>query len=497
MKRQITASFLALCMLASLTACGGSEVSTDTTAPSSADAVTETPDPLAGLDFGGETINVLVGAVDYDTQIGSYMMIIHEEEQTGDVVQDAVYDRNMAVEELLNVKFNFTKNNDTYKTIGNSLSTLILAGDSSYDYVIHDLYPLATLSVDGHFMNVYNSKYMDFSQPYWYENYMRSTSFDSDEKCYLLAGDYFLDVLRSAYAMYVNQELFEQANGSMDDLYQLVFDGKWTIDQFLSYIKNAYRDVNGSTDKDNEDIYGFTTYGYWAPTIPWVISADPTFLKYDSDGTPSFAMNNERSVKILEKLNQVFWNEASFNVATVAGVSPGERITTIFTDGQSMFSGYHRVKSLDIFRDVNFGIGLVPYPKLDESQERYITSSHDITNVGVIPITCTKFEIVDAALEALNRASAETVIPAYYEIALKDKYTRDESSAQMLDLIKNNIDHVFSVAFNSYCNNLPLKQTFSKLIEGNSNDFASAYAAAEPLASEKLAELWNAFKSGK
>ena len=40
-----------------------------------------------------------------------------------------------------------------------------------------------------------------------------------------------------------------------------------------------------------------------------------------------------------------------------------------------------------------------------------------------------------AVIETLMCESVNTVLPAYYEIMLKGKYSRDEESSEMLDLI--------------------------------------------------------------
>jgi len=38
-------------------------------------------------------------------------------------------------------------------------------------------------------------------------------------------------------------------------------------------------------------------------------------------------------------------------------------------------------------------------------------------------------------LEVLSNKSSKTIIPAYYDVALKTKYARDDESSEMLDLI--------------------------------------------------------------
>ena len=41
-------------------------------------------------------------------------------------------------------------------------------------------------------------------------------------------------------------------------------------------------------------------------------------------------------------------------------------------------------------------------------------------------------------LEAISRESKKQLVPAYYDVALQGKITRDEDSKEMLDLIFNN-----------------------------------------------------------
>ena len=143
--------------------------------------------------------------------------------------------------------------------------------------------------------------------------------------------------------------------------------------------------------------------------------------------------------------------------------------------------------------DIEFGI--LPYPKMDEAQENYITSSHDTANVGAIPMTCGKADTMGAVLEVLARESAEDVVPAYYETALKVKYARDDQSSRMLDIIRYNISEVFPIAFGNYCNNLPLGYAFSNPLTGKKTDFVSNYVKYEAKAQTKLDELWEAFNS--
>ena len=491
--KRLIALFLAVVMAAAaFVSCGDSagEQTGDTaeTADTAA-AETEPVDPFADMDFGGEEIRMMIANRVRDGMIGSQNTIIHGEELTGEVVNDAVYNRNILVEEKLNIKLAFTENEESHDTIGASITQLLTAGDDAYDLVIHELFPLATLSVQNSFINVFDLPYLDFSKSYWYESYMSDVSFASEDQRYILAGDYFLDILRTAHALYFNKDRYRDLYGDPEDLYDLVLEGDWTHDVFLQYSEGAYQDANGDGTRDAEDLYGFSTYGYWGPVIPWIIGADVNFLAYKSDGAPYFALNDERSIKLVESLMRVYRGDGAYDYQA--------NYESAFLNGSSLFGGYLRVASMEVFRDMEADLGILPIPKLDDSQANYITSSHDTTNVGVIPVTCSKLDTLAAVLEVLSIESAASVIPAYYETSLKTKYVRDDQSAQILDIIRQNISCVFPVAFGNYCENMPLYYAFSYLLQNSSTDFVSNYVKYEDKAQAKLDALWEAFSSAK
>ncbi|MBQ7298959.1 MAG: hypothetical protein IJW77_03860 [Clostridia bacterium] len=448
------------------------------------------PHPYEEYDFEQQEFRILVSGTGYDGQQASIYTIVHDEETTGDIVREAVYKRNLSVEELLNVKLVFTESSDSYNDITNTLTNMISAGDDAYELVIHDLFPLAAMSVNNYFANVLDIEHLDFSQPYWYEDFMKDISFQSKEKRYLLAGDYFLDILRSSHALYVNKDMFTNLYDSTDVLYEHVLNGTWTQECFLTYIADTYQDLNGDGTQDASDRYGYCYPSMWGPMIPWVVSSDITYLDYSEDGTPMFAMNNERSVLLLERLNTIFHHQSSYNHGQNSSES-----TTAFINGNALFAGYHRVSSLELFRDMEIDIGILPYPKMDEGQDDYITSVHDTTNVGIIPNTCTKSDMLGVVLEVLSMETEKTVIPAYYETALKVKYARDDQSSQMLDIIRYHIDDVFPVAFNGYCSSVPLEKAFCIPLQKKSTDFVSNYKRNEKYAQSKLDDLWEAFSS--
>ena len=96
-------------------------------------------------------------------------------------------------------------------------------------------------------------------------------------------------------------------------------------------------------------------------------------------------------------------------------------------------------------RDMNDDYGFLPVPKYDETCEKYYTMVGAGNHMPCIPKTTSDPERTSIILEALAAEGYRTVIPAYYEVALQRKYTRDTESADMLDIIKDG--RVFDIGY--------------------------------------------------
>lgn len=509
MNNKSTAWLLSLLLLAgaAMTACADTaDTETDTgaaqnTANAETDAETSEPDPFAEFDYGGDSVRIFT-SINVASGVGNSNYLIEgPEEETGDIVNDSAYKRNRTVEELLNVDLVFTQVDDDYNACAGTISKFIMAGEDIYDIVINDLFPLAGLSLEGKFLNIADAPYIDTTQSYWYEGYMSQLSLDGGAHQYILAGDFFIDVLRSAHALYFNKSMLADFYDDGDVLYNEVLNNTWTYDKMLSYIEDMYQDLNGNGKQDKEDRFGLAVMQVWGPSIPFIISADLEYVTLNSDGTMSLAMNNERSVTLLEKLNEIFYSTGTgigsdVSPCLFAGSSdPDGDTTNLFKEGRALFLGYNRLGSFDYLRDMKDEVGILPYPKFEEKQENYISSSHDTTEIGVIPVTTSKFDMTCAVLEVLNRETQKIVLPAYYETGLKVKYSRDDMSSKMIDIIHDNIGGSFALAYSSSCSNVFMQASFYTPLIAKKTDFVSNYVKMEKAAQKNVDKMVEAFNA--
>lgn len=487
MKKRFLYLFLAALMLL-LPACSqppGGKSDPDSTTGGSAEQSTEAIDKLAGYNYNGKEFRVLTSINSSEGVItNSNYMIEGTEEINGESVNDAVYKRNNDVKDLLGINFKYTPMDADYDTVQAKISKAVLSGSDDYDLVINDIRTLANLSLQNMFLNFKQNPIFDLSQSYWYKDFMDDISI-GNEKEFLLAGDYFIDILRNCHSMFLNKTMLEEVQaGRTEELYKLILDGKWTLEEFMKLIKPFLVDLDGNGTFDKKDQYGFFCVGTWGSAMPFMMAADTDVITKDADGWPVLTINNPKSTKLHELLTTLFLTDSGASSKFL-----GNELITEFQNRRSLICGYQRLSALQTLRDMKDEVVVLPYPKLDLLQEKYVTSSHDTIEIGAIPSTTPNFDMICVVLEALNRETKHSVIPIYYEQSLKIKYTRDELSAQMIDLIHDNQRNVFPVAYSEQLVGL------LTLYDVTTNkNFSSAYEKLAPQVEKKLAEAIEAIQ---
>ena len=104
--KKLFAFLLSAAMLIGATACGNetpSDTTTENTTSASTDESADNTPAIfkKGLNFNGDTVTLLVRSGNIDE--------IYASDETGDIVNDAIYKSRLAVEEKLNLKFNFVE----------------------------------------------------------------------------------------------------------------------------------------------------------------------------------------------------------------------------------------------------------------------------------------------------------------------------------------------------------------------------------------------------
>ncbi|MGN1128277.1 MAG: extracellular solute-binding protein, partial [Candidatus Flemingiibacterium sp.] len=429
-----------------------------------------------GLKFEGKTVNVIVG----DTGTSSNDIW---SEQTGDVVDDAVYNRNLAVSERLGVTIEYEAiDNSGGGKIAKTMKENVLAGDEPYQLGFDNQYYTTSYALEGVYYNLLNMKYIDTSAPYYSQGFIEAATLHNT--LFYIAGDATLGQTTSSYVTFFNKKLAETWLPDTD-LYQTVRDGKWTWDNFGEMIKNIYSDTNGDGKRDMEDFYGYACSYTTSPLDAILPSCDIRIAEVDKDGNINLTLNSERTVNMYEMLDNLF--NKNNGVIHNGGTGEDRDITWgKFTNSQSVFY-IHRLSSAESeLRDFADPYGLLPIPKYDEAQEEYYTIPHDMYSIIIVPSNCSDPDLVGAFIEELNYESYKYVTPAYFETALKSKYLDGNDDAEMYDILVAGKRFDPAVIYSNYTGNL---SWVSRKVFQNEQSFASYYASIETSAKEKLAEV--------
>lgn len=398
---------------------------------------------LSELDFNGYNLLINCSTNEAEWPTGS-IYLMNQEEETGDLVQDLVLRRNKDIEEALNLTVSWSTKDLIYYDVEKTIIKEINSGDHLADLYINDQFGLSKIMIEGGFRNIYDlaeeDSYFDFTADGWYTDYMDELSILKGAR-YLLAGDYFIDVLRASHVMYFNKNLMVELSEGYDELYQHVFNGTWTYDVFLDYFKDIYKDLNNNGKRDPEDVYGFTSMPSWGAL--YFCTTDCATVSYDENGIPYVDPTTERTSQLVDKLLS-FWPMIGFREAAA---------NTEFYSGNIMFSSWLKISDMERAEARNMdGIGIIPYPKLDDKQKDYRTLVHNTAEVGAVPVTAPDEAMapLSAYLQAVTQYSSKYIMPAYYETALKVKYVQDNESAKVLDIIKAGITAPFEYTYSSY-----------------------------------------------
>ena len=484
MPKKILSSLLAALTAASvLAACGESAdkpVSDDapsngvsqTAAETDAPETTRTPNNLpADLDFGGEEFTQAI----FSWQGYNYYFFAVEE--NGDVMNDALYRRKMRVEENLNVKIN-TILYANFEEENAAVKKTISAGEDAYDQIfLHCISGVSSLSSGGFLYNADNLPYLDFNAEWWNKTQMDVMRLGKNT--YFLINDMMIPC---PYVIFFNKEMV--TNFGLDNPYQLVYDGKWTLDAFDKMARAAVSDIDGNGVMDLNDSYGMTCNEI-SKYIAFMPGANQFMTTMNDEGKVELAMNTEKMVSLVER----FYNLTVDNVV-FEPKSSSDKSTMIQMDSGRMMFELKSIAGAEEMRGYEIDFGFLPYPKYDEKQEQYY--SLDWGGMMCVPTTVQRPELVGAVIELLAYESGNEVIPTYYDTILTGKLARDDDAVKMMDLLFDTI--CYEVGGNYFGFDTGFSDLFYTLgrlcIQQKKTDFASWYTKNEKGALKTLEKFY-------
>ena len=400
---------------------------------------------------------------------------IYAEEQTGEPINDAVYFRNRAVEEKFNIKINGAFPRDP----PSAAKTSIMAGDDLYDMFSIMMGRVAPLAQEGLLLDLKNVPYIDLEKPWWDQRANAQLSIGN--KLFLTVSDLLIIDKDGVVAFYVNNDVIKQH--FLDDPYKFVREGVWTVDKLWEMAKQVSADLNGDGILDDEDKFGLLSATHTMHTH--VVGSGQFVITKDNSDLPVINITHPIIQESFDKWMEIL----SDRTHTLAAQDFAHRHADLwdaqldmFAEGRGLFM-FTALNRTTMARAMDFSFGILPNPKLNESQTEYHNAVHPFATTAIaVPNSVKDPERTGIILEALTAESYYTLRPAYFDVSLKNKLLRDEESGEMLEMIfatrVYDLAHVFNWG--------GIFTIFETLGAARSANFVSAYEKVLPAAERDM-----------
>ena len=425
------------------------------------------------LTFGGEKVKFLYWS---DAPFADF-----EAEASDDKITNAINTRNARVEDRLGIKFEWigipgnNKNRESFATTVRG-STETGAGDfdilAAHSLVGQDLFIQKLLC------DLNSIKYLDFEKPWWPKQLTEAASVGN--RLGFASGDISTNMLWYMTVMLYNVTLANTYG--IEDLHDVVLDGKWTLEKMRTVISDCYRDLNSNGIKDQGDAFGL--YCPKDTLDSFLFGSGIRVIDHDADGNPQLSddYGSEKTIKLVEDLCRTFYDT---NDAMTGSAYNSKN----FAGGEYLLFSHYAHSIVSNFSDVTFDLSVLPFPKYDEEQKDYITTESFSYSIYMIPMDAKNQDMSGAVMEAMASAAYRTTTPAIFEVSLKSRYALNNKTAQVYDLIRGNICFDLGRMFGANLDN-KTHVAFRNSIANNNPAWAVTYAGLKSVLQAKLRDLF-------
>ncbi|MBO5939143.1 MAG: hypothetical protein J6Q82_06560 [Clostridia bacterium] len=393
-------------------------------------------DGVGTQDFGGREIRFLgwtaASANEFEVDEGD----------TGTLLKSAVYARNKAVKERLNVnlKWQYIEGHAGFEftyaaTAGNMASVGNVDIFTPYSRVG------AVLMINGITRDMKNIAYLDLEDPWWNPSIVNDCAVNG--KVYFAGGDTSWTLAGNAIAFFYNKDILSQYSSSLaalgaTSMYDLVQQKKWTIDNMLTLSK-AVKDTS----------YGLAVYlvsmdaFYKASDLKWMEVNDQGQQKI-SDDVHSGKMDSLLSKFLAYENDPSSAMRLYYSINLEYASNNGNRSNPIMPEwkkGQALFTVQPLLSVNDFkFHELGFDFGVLPMPLYDSDQTAYKTTPDFEYSVVAIPRNATGIDELGAVLQVMASEGQSRILPAYYEATMKMKPSDDAKEYEMWKTVLNSVE---------------------------------------------------------
>ena len=319
--------------------------------------------------------------------------------------------------------------------------------------------------------------------------YMTSLTLSS-KKMYLIASDYFTDLVRAFFVVPVNIKLLTEnatgvtgdadgngVTGDYADLIHIVRNRGWNYELLKQYCDAVVMENAATGVVDLEGIVGFAISGSSGLSSSGLLYTTPITIinrhgNNITDYTYSYPSTNDQLTDFCNKLSTLMSSKGAYVYSGGGAMASLDTIRVAFANNHVLFGGVICVGSLEdeVYQRMrqDGGFGVVPVPIYsdtyinndgEETEVNYLTQIHNLGRIGGIAASSTKFSQCTAFLNYVSTHSTN-ILNEYYDwklsVGIVGGTGAADANAEMLAYIRANVrssfDKVFEDALGIYGN---------------------------------------------
>lgn len=491
MKKYVAQLLLLAMLVGALASCGGGteqESKTADTAGNESDTVSSVQEEETGY-------LATLGKRDFDDADYIYMsqyddalpmMNVHSGEINGELINDTQFQRDVEIMDDYNVNIEYIKimsTDDIAETVGTSMAS----GEYICDVIAAGMCDgktnLGALLSKGYLINLLDVPYLQLDQSWWSPLVYENAQYNG--KLFFTVGDMAPMRYLSPCCLYMNLTLADNNHINESDIYQLVYDGKWTFDELYNLYNGLDTDLNGDGQMHClDDFYGIVTENNILASDMFLVASGVKLCETDDDGKLTIAgLGSEKTVAVIDKM-------ASYFTSVENDGANANLFDSTFKYDRALFAMHFVQSALLRFLDMDSDYAILPMPKYDVAQETYITGVNAWRAASFIGMPLVQEDVEKAGFitEVMEYKSVETVRPAVYDVTLKGRAMRNPDSQAMLNIVFSTTYVDFGCIY-EFGNIVGAAN--SAIFQGSS--YVSTYEKRKSTAESKLEEFMEVF----
>lgn len=436
--RSIAAILALVTLLCVFAACA----ETDTPAETSGGIAVTNPSESGGDSIEETTLftpDDLEESYAFDKTITIFMWSDHRmrefyADESGDIIDDAIHHRNIAVEKRLGITFEFVEepgDSGDYKN-WNKKAENDWQSDKVYDIYAGYSRAVPLLSIKGMTENLLDHDEFSVEKPWWPE--ALTTECTIKDKLFFCSGDIATSLLWYMDAIMYNKAMYESYYQGQPTPMDLVESDEWTFDKLFTMTKDLY--IESSDGNKDNATYAISIFD--TDIDAFQIAAGITSLEKAEDGSIriSEAWQSDRCATVCEAVGNYLKNPGVYVEGSTKSRDSFINQRSVFhLDRIFIVAGTDTTESAK----VEFSYGIVPLPKYDDSQATYKTSLGNPFTIYAVNNNAQNVSAAVITLEAMGSENYRSVTPAVFEVAMKVRYTDDPQAARMYDILRGTI----------------------------------------------------------